>query len=286
MYKNKKTGLFLPSLNGAGQMAPLLAEVCTSGDFFDVKLAIDSCSTDETVAMLYNAGFMVNTIEKSVFSHGRVRKIGMEKLDDVDYVVMVTQDVQPASGAFRTLVAFLDEHEQMVSAYGRQLVDLKQGNLLEARSRMFNYPDKSLVKSEASIPELGIKTIFQSNAFAVYRRNLVMELGNFPDDTNFAEDQYLAAQAILNGYQVGYCADAVVYHQHNYTLYQEYKRFRNAGRFNKQYADLLARFGSNEKEGMKYVMSELKYYATHGHLLLVPKFMAINAAKFLGYKTG
>jgi rhamnosyltransferase len=183
-------------------------------------------------------------------------------------------------------MAFLDEHEQMISAYGRQLVDLKQGNLFEARSRMFNYPDKSLVKSEASIPELGIKTIFQSNAFAVYRRNLVMKLGNFSGDINFAEDQYLAAHAILNGYQVGYCAEAVVCHQHSYTLRQEYERFRNAGRFNKQYADLLARFGANEKEGIKYMMSELKYCATHGHLLQIPRFMAINVAKFLGYKIG
>jgi rhamnosyltransferase len=113
-----------------------------------------------------------------------------------------------------------------------------------------------------------------------------MKLGNFPNDINFAEDQYMAAQAILNGYQVGYCAEAVVYHQHDYTLRREYERFKGTGRFNKQYAGLLARFGANEKEGMKYVMRELKYYATHGHFLLIPKFVAINVVKFLGYKIG
>jgi rhamnosyltransferase len=286
MFKNRKIGLFLPTLNGAGQMGPLLAEVRASGDFFDAKLAIDSHSTDETVDMLQEAGFTVDTVEKADFSHGRVRKTGMEKLENMDYVVMVTQDVQPAGGAFRTLAAFLDGHGQMLSAYGRQLVDLKQGSLIEARLRLFNYPDKSLVKSADSVPEPGIKTIFQSNAFAIYRRNPVMELGNFPGDIHFAEDRYMAAQAMLHGYQVGYCAEAVVYHQHNYTLRQEYERFRNAGRFNRQYADLLARFGANEKEGMKYVMSELKYYATHGHLLLIPRFALLNAVRFLGYRIG
>ncbi|MDR1336132.1 MAG: glycosyltransferase [Tannerella sp.] len=286
MFKNRRTGLFLPTLNGAGQMGPLLAEVRASGDFFDAKLAIDSHSTDGTVEMLHGAGFTVDTIEKADFSHGRVRKTGMEKLETMDYVVMVTQDVQPSSGAFRTLAAFLDGHGRMISAYGRQLVDPKQGNLFEARLRLFNYPDKSLVKSADSVPKPGFKATFQSNAFAIYRRSFVMELGNFPGDIQFAEDRYMATQAMLHGYQVGYCAEAVVYHQHNYTLRQEYERFRNAGRFNRQYADMLSRFGAGEKEGMKYVMSELKYFATHGHLLLIPQFVILNAARFLGYKIG
>jgi len=286
MFNQKKVAFFLPTYNGEKQMQALMTAVQEAKDWIDQLYAIDSGSSDATVQILEENGFIVDPIDKTNFTHGRVRHLAMEKLQDVDYVILATQDVEPTTGAFKSLVTFLDAHEKMLSAYGKQEVDLSKGNLFEARSRAFNYPDKSIVKDKNAIPKLGIKTIFQSDAFVVYRRDLVMAIGNFPEEINFAEDQYMAATAILKGYTIGYCAEAVVYHQHNYTLKEEYERFKAAGEFNKSYASLLKNFGSNESEGVKYVKNELAFYWKNGHKKMIPRFIAINVAKYLGYRLG
>ncbi|MDR1473866.1 MAG: glycosyltransferase [Lactobacillales bacterium] len=286
MCNGKKIGLFIPTLNGEQEIKFLLEQIKRSGKLFDQKLAIDSESTDNTVKLLHDANFKVQVIKKVEFTHGRVRKRGLAELSDCDYVVMITQDIQPFEDAFLNLVEFIDSHKKMASAYGRQLVNEKIGTLYEARSRKFNYPDYDMVKSQALIGILGIKTIFQSDAFVVYDVKIAQALGSFPEIIDFAEDQYMAAQAILKGYTVGYAAKAVVYHQHNYSLLEEYHRFKAAGRFNKEYKKLLSHFGTNESEGCKYVVSEIKYYLKSGNILKIPKFLAINVAKYLGYKVG
>ncbi|MDR3156878.1 MAG: glycosyltransferase [Lactobacillales bacterium] len=286
MYNGKKIGLFVPTRNGKKDMGILLERVKSSENLFDEKLAIDTESTDLTVRLLKGAGFQVQMIEKQAFNHGRVRKIGIELLHNCDYVVMVTQDVQPTRDAFLKLIQFIDEHDCMASAYGRQLVDKRFGSVYEARSRRFNYPEGDCVKSMTSINKLGIKTIFQSDAFVVYDVGVVQALGNFPEKIPFAEDQYMAAKAILSGYTVGYAAGAIVYHQHNYTLREEYQRMKLVGRFNREYKELLSSFGTNEKEGLRYVFSELKYYWGSGNVLKIPKFLVVSIIKFLGYKVG
>lgn len=286
MYNEKKIGLFLPTQNSEKEMEILLERVKFSGDLFDEKLAIDTESTDSTVHLLEDADFWVQTIKKQNFTHGRVRKIGIEILHDCDYVVMITQDVQPTRDAFLKLVKFIYEHNGMASAYGRQLVDERVGSIYEARSRRFNYPEVDFIKSKDSINELGIKTIFQSDAFVIYDVEVVQALGNFPGEIQFAEDQYMAAKAILSGYTVGYAAGAIVYHQHNYTLHEEYQRMKLVGRFNREYKELLSLFGTNEKEGLRYVFSELKYYMCSGNILKIPKFLMVSIVKFLGYKVG
>ncbi|MDR1521333.1 MAG: glycosyltransferase [Streptococcaceae bacterium] len=286
MYSGKKIGLFIPTFNGEKEIKYLLEQIKNSADLFDQKLAIDSNSTDNTVHLLYDANFRVQTIKRENFTHGRVRRHALEELSICDYIVMVTQDIKPFDNAFLKLVEFIDTHKKMASAYGRQLVEEKIGTLYEARSRKFNYPDQDMVKSKNSINKLGIKTIFQSDAFVVYNVKIVQKLGSFPKTICFAEDQYMAAKAILNDYTVGYTSKAIVYHQHSFSLFEEYRRFKAAGRFNKEYKELLAPFGTNESEGIKYVINEIKYYLKSGNILKIPKFLAINVMKYLGYKIG
>jgi len=285
MYKDKKVGFFVPTNNGASKLKVLLEKVRDAGTLFDEKLAIDSFSTDNTASLLEQNGFFVQKIKKADFTHGLVRKLAIDNLSNCDYVIMVTQDIEPLTTAFVELLAFIENHKKMASAYGRQLVDENRGTIYEVRSREFNYPRKEMVKDKSSIPKLGIKTIFQSDAFAVYNVEVVKELGNFPEEANFAEDQYMAAQAILHGYSVGYAAKAMVYHQHNHTLREEYQRFREIGKFNQKYRQLLAQFGTNEKEGAKFVLGELKYYFFSGNILKIPKFLALSVAKYLGYRS-
>ena len=76
-----------------------------------------------------------------------------------------------------------------------------------------------------------MKTAFNSNSFAAYRRKALKDVGGFPINTILSEDMYVTAKMLLKNWSVAYCADAKVYHSHNYTIWQEFKRYFDIGVF-------------------------------------------------------
>ena len=90
----------------------------------------------------------------------------------------------------------------------------------------------------------------------------------------------------MNGYKTGYCAEAKVYHAHDYSLKQEYERCKEIGRFHKQEHWLLNTFGKAEGEGLKFVINEAQYFLHNDKWYYLPVAFAHNVAKFLGYKIG
>jgi rhamnosyltransferase len=96
----------------------------------------------------------------------------------------------------------------------------------------------------------------------------------------------LGQKIILSGYKISYVADAVVYHSHSYSIWQEFKRYFDIGVFHKCESWILTKFGKAEGEGVKYIKSELNYLKTHKKWLLFPEFVLRNMMKYLGYKLG
>lgn len=88
----------------------------------------------------------------------------------------------------------------------------------------------------------------------------------------------------MNGYKTAYCADAKVYHSHDYSLYQEYVRNREIGKFHRQEKWLLETFGKAESEGFKFVVNEAKYLVKNGKFYYLPIAFLHNAVKYLGYR--
>ena len=132
---------------------------------------------------------------------------------------------------------------------------------------------------------LGIKTAFMSNSFAAYRLSVFDKLGGFPDNTILAEDMYLAAKMILSGYKVAYCAEATVFHSHNYTLKQEFQRYFDTGVFQQEQKWIQQKFGSAASEGKRFVLSELKFLSIKSPHL-IPKAILSTCVKWLGFKLG
>ena len=124
-----------------------------------------------------------------------------------------------------------------------------------------------------------------SNSFAAYRLSVFEELGGFPDNTILAEDMYLAAKMILSGYKVAYCAEATVFHSHNYTLKQEFQRYFDTGVFQRDQAWLQQTFGKAVSEGKKFMLSELRFLSKNAPHLL-PKALLSTFAKWAGFKLG
>lgn len=251
----------------------------------DKVIVIDSSSTDQTAVLAEQAGFFVKKIEKSEFNHGRTRNIAATIAPtDSEILVFLTQDaLLTNSTSLRNLIKNFEDPE-IAAVYGRQLSH-RDANPLATHARLFNYPAESQIKSKADISSLGIKTAFMSNSFSAYRKSVFDELGGFPENTILAEDMHLAARMILADYKVVYSAEATVYHSHNYSLIEEFKRYFDIGVFQQKEAWIQERFGKVSGEGKRFVLSELQFLWKK-QPLIIPKAMLSTVFKFLGFKFG
>lgn len=248
-------------------------------------IVIDSSSSDDTVKLAKDAMFSVFSIPQSEFNHGRTRNQTVRFAENfADVLVFMTQDAILASpdSLEKLLVPFSDP--EVAAVCGRQLPH-HNATPLAAHTRYFNYPSESRVRTMADISALGIKTAFMSNSFAAYRLSVFDKLGGFPDNTILAEDMYLTAKMILSGYKVAYCAEAKVFHSHNYTLKQEFQRYFDTGVFQQEQKWIQQKFGRAASEGKRFVLSELKFLSIKSPLL-IPKAILSTLAKLIGFKLG
>jgi rhamnosyltransferase len=88
------------------------------------------------------------------------------------------------------------------------------------------------------------------------------------------------------GYKTAYCAEATVYHSHEFTLAEEFTRYKNTGKFHKQQHRLMAEFGKAEGEGVKFAWDEVKFLIDKGKWYLIPYAVLHNAVKYAGYLAG
>jgi len=275
--------VLVPTLNAASDWSrfapPLLKAILPAH-----VLIIDSSSTDGTPKLARAAGFRVHTISQEEFNHGGTRQLAAELLTDAEILVFLTQDAVLASSDAITalLEPFVDPN--VAAAFGRQLPRL-DATPIEAHGRFFNYPPQSNMRTAASRDQLGIKSIFISNSFAAYRREALLAVGGFPKDVIFGEDTVTAARLLLDGWKIAYVAEAQVYHSHNYSWKQEFKRYFDIGVLHARETWLLQEFGSTGGEGSRFVRSELSYLLPQ-YWCHIPSALIRTVFKLLGYRLG
>ncbi len=239
------------------------------------KLFADSGSDQEIIQLAEKNNFEIFYIEN--FNHGGTRRECLEMLSPDDIVIFITQDTIFAKpDSIRIVVECLLNNPGVSAAYGRQLPEASASKL-EKYTRLFNYPEESLVKTANDIPKLGLRTAFCSNSFAAYRVSDLLESGGFPD-TDFGEDMLAAAKLILNGKTVAYCAEATVIHSHNLSILDDFKRGTAIGKMHRNNPWLLREFGKAEKSGAGLAATTMKRCPF--------QFLFHGAAKYVGYLTG
>jgi rhamnosyltransferase len=124
-----------------------------------------------------------------------------------------------------------------------------------------------------------------SNSFAAYRGDALRAAGGFPLHVIFAEDMYATAKMLMVGWKVVYAGNAQCRHSHNYTIVEEFERYFDMGVFHAREPWIRQEFGGAGGEGMRYVISELKFLGLR-QLHLWPASFMRNAVKLLGYKLG
>lgn len=283
-----KIALAIPTYNAGNDFYKVLENINEQNEMIDLVRVVDSSSNDSTVDIAKKFGCEVEVIDQKKFSHGGTRrKIAIESFNSgYDYLIFMTQDVFLQENALKNLINYISSDKNLGVVFGKQEVDLTKGNLFEYYARTFNYSEKSYKRTKSDIRKFGIKTIFSSDAFAIYNLAILKEVDFFEDTKEVSEDMLAAHKIIEAGRSVGYCAEAKVYHTHNYKVIEEYKRYKEIGKFYKKQSSIMNFYGKTSNNGVKLAVGEVSFLWKQKKLVMIPKSLIRNAAKFIGHKVG
>ena len=290
MTKKKKlpqssVSIIIPTRNGEQWLDKLLSMLEQQTLVADEILIIDSGSTDKTCAIARRHNVRLHEIAQQDFDHGGTRTLGAS-LTTGEILVYMTQDAIPANlDALSLLVHPFNENAKIAATYGRQLPH-EDATLFSAHLRSFNYPGRSQIRNWEDRSQFGFKTIFISNSFAAYRRDALATHGFFPERLLFGEDTLTVAKLLENGYYVGYVSESCVYHSHNYSIWQDFKRYFDIGVFHVDQGEQLMKFGGPGGAGKRFVRSEIAMLIAKKKYYLLPESFMRNLVKFAAYNMG
>ncbi|MBP3352803.1 MAG: glycosyltransferase family 2 protein [Lachnospiraceae bacterium] len=222
-------------------------------------------------------------LSKKEFDHGHTRHLGVKK-SNAEVFIMMTQDAIPTDDKLVEKLVKGLEQKEVASAYARQLPKEDCG-IIESYQRQFNYPEEACIKSRNDLEKMGIKTYFCSNVCCAYRREIYEKLGGFEYPAIFNEDMVYAAAVIKNGYKIAYVADACVYHSHNYTAKEQFRRNFDLGVSQANHPEIFAEVPS-EGEGIRSVKATMSYLKAQKQGKLIPKLILHSGSKYMGYFLG
>lgn len=247
-------------------------------------LIVDSSSSDTTIAIAKTHNLTCHIIQKSTFNHGTTRKYATS-LVDADIYIFLTQDVRLADeNAFKHIIdAFADK--SIGCAYGRQLPN-EDASILAAHPRLFVYPPTSMVMSYQDRHKFGIKTCFNSDNFAAYRKTALLDIDGIPENVIVSEDMYAAAKMLMHDWRIAYCADAMIYHSHDYTLTEEFNRYADIGAFHAANPWIFKNFPGHISDSIEYLNSAILYCIKNHAYLTIPKIIVNILAQWSGFLIG
>lgn len=225
----------------------------------------------------------VKHISAHEFDHGGTRRRAVTE-SEADVFVMMTQDAIPADDRLIERLLLALEQKDVAVSYARQLAKEDAGEI-EKYTRVFNYPAESVIKAAEDIPKLGIKTFFCSDVCAAYKRSVYEELGGFVKKAIFNEDMIFASKAVKAGYRIAYAADAQVYHSHNYTGAEQFRRNFDLGVSQACHPEVFEGI-SSESEGISMVKKTVGHLWENGHKKEIFRLIYASGCKFIGYRLG
>ena len=154
--------------------------------------------------------------------------------------------------------------------------------------RHFNYPETSFIRTYEDRHKLGRKTVFFSNSFSAYKKEILEKVGWFKENLISYEDIYIAARFLTEGYKIAYVAEAMVYHSHSLSIWKDFKRHFELGRFFKCENWIIKKFGNKPKdEGWNLIIAYIKFASQEKKLYTLPIFLLRTFIKkfacILGY---
>ena len=278
-----EVSIIIPTRNGVAHLLKTLAMVYGQSypRPFEV-IIIDSGSVDGTLDIARRYPARLVQIRPEDFGHGTTRNLGA-RLAEGRYLVFITQDAVPTSDRWlHNLVRHL-EAPDVAGVYGRQIP--REGtNPVERFFLYLRYPAHSIVQS-ARQGQIDLDTIFFSNVNSAVKRE-VLDQYPFLDDLIMSEDQEWAKRVLLNGYDVIYEPEAIVYHSHNFGPREVFKRYFDSGVSLGQFAHEEYSAHRFIRNGLNYVRQEMKFLVANGYLQWIPYALLYDLSKFMGLSLG
>ena len=277
--------VIIPTRNGAATLGELLAVLALQTVQPDEILVVDSLSEDETVEVARHYGAEVTVIAREAFDHGGTRTQFAEAARG-ELLIFLTQDAIPATrDALAQLIRPFAAHPEVAVSYGRQLPH-RDATWSAASLRAFNYPPQSCLRTFNDRQRYGLKTIFVSNSFAAYRRQALAEVGYFKNGLIFGEDTCTVGRLLERGYSIAYVGEAGVYHSHNYSVVEEFRRSFDIGVLHATEHWLLDTYGHAEGIGIGMVRRQLTELGRERRVALMVDVVVRSVLKYCGYRLG
>jgi rhamnosyltransferase len=294
--------VIIPTKNGGGLLRRVVDEVLNQKTDFDYDLTIiDSGSTDgviDAISKLGNSKIQIIKISSEEFGHGRTRNQAIAQTTG-QYIAVITQDATPASDYWlQNLVRDIEQDSQIAGVFGKHLT-YPEADIFTKRDFQMHFDsfleepvvwleDKRRYQEDQGYRQ---KLHFFSDNNALLRR-LAWEEIPYPD-VSFAEDQQWAKLVVEAGWKKGYSDEGAVYHSHNYTLLDLFRRSIDESRAMKKYFDyklsptlksVLRSWVGFSVQDTKYVLSLKNNMA--GNLLSLFSQYVRNLLKPLGHHIG
>jgi len=275
--------VIIPTYNASVYLTQLTKGLGQQQEHIREIIVIDSSSSDDTPEIVKQNGDKLLTIHKNEFNHGRSRNLAaFEAIGNI--IIFLTQDSLPCDEYFiKNLIKPLKD-PQIIASFGRQ-VPQHDASPTEKFARLFNYPDTPMIKKVEDLPKLGIKTFFFSNVCSAIKIKEFKELGGFPENIIMFEDLIFAAKAILKGYKIAYVPEAKVWHSHNFSLIQQFRRYQDAGISLRNNAWIFEHTKAN-REGAEFLTKQIAYLSQHHQYQWIPYAIAESFFKFAGFWLG
>jgi glycosyltransferase involved in cell wall biosynthesis len=277
-------GLVIPTRNRA-EFATRIVDAVKGQTAFPARWIVIDCESSDGTADIYRAaGASVHVIPAASFDHGGTRQLGVELCKDAEFILYLVDDAVPNDFDCFKLILEAFEDPKVGAAYGRQLPP-PDVDAIAAHSRLFNYPEQDRLQRRTKGKQQTFKTVFCSDAFAAYRKSALEAAGGFPRPLSFGEDTVLAARLLEDGWQIAYRAKAQVIHANVLSVVADVRRAFDTGALHAQYESLFRPYAVPEREGFRFLISQIGYLATHAPWRIAEALLR-TVAKAIAYRLG
>jgi len=278
-----RVSILIPTLDGAEDLRRLLPALAGQAVEGGVEVrAIDSSSTDDSVALLRAAGAHVEVIPRAEFGHGATRN-RLAAGARGELLLFLSQDAVPEGARFlATLVAAFEADPGLAGATARVLPHADD-DPLTART-VLQAPEAD-PETRVFAPGHGEPRF--NNVAGMVRASVLREVP-FPE-VRFGEDFAWATRVLARGWRVAFIGDAVVRHAHRYGPRAAFERYRTDARFHREENGVVVRPSMRSvARGLLYELREDVRFvraqrAPLRHLLRAP---GLRAAQVLGQYFG